>query len=270
MITGTLYRIGARDPLGPPFGMKTTERQAIHMSKKKIKRPQQYKKPRTRTLKEWWQDQTAESKKKMLYICIAAAAVIALVLIWYYGFYNDGSLKVRSGAAVGAQDNWLIAERSHGKNSKYYHIADVADVEGYEYEAEKSKTSSPSTTFMYENEEYHLFISPVNSGVDDMINSVYPLFGQMVGENGTVGDVKELSCALGTARYFAYQNSNTAEDGTVSHNQSLVMYAPSDYKDTCILVSVSLAPETEEGYVTEEALVAEANKGLNAITVIKK
>ena len=46
------------------------------MSKKKIRRPQQYKKPKTRTLKEWWQDQTAESKKKMLYICILCDLVL--------------------------------------------------------------------------------------------------------------------------------------------------------------------------------------------------
>ena len=149
------------------------------MSKKKIRRPQQYKKPKTRTLKEWWQDQTAESKKKMLYICIAVAAVIALVLIWYYGFYNDGSLKVRNNAAVGAGENWLIAQRSGGKNSKYYHIADVGDVQDYTV-VEGSASSGPATSFSMNSGDYNLYISPVNSSAADMVDSVYPLFGQLV------------------------------------------------------------------------------------------
>ena len=239
------------------------------MSKKKIRRPQQYKKPKTRTLKEWWQDQTAESKKKMLYICIAVAAVIALVLIWYYGFYNDGSLKVRNNAAVGAGENWLIAQRSGGKNSKYYHIADVGDVQDYTV-VEGSASSGPATSFSMNSGDYNLYISPVNSSAADMVDSVYPLFGQLVSENGVLGEVKEQESPLGTAKYFSYQYASSAEDGTTTYNQSLVMYAPSSYKDTCILLSVSLAPESEEGYVTEEELLAEAVKGLNAITIVEK
>ena len=239
------------------------------MSKKKIKRPQQYKKPKTRTLKEWWQDQTAESKKKMLYICIAVAAVIALVLIWYYGIYNDGSLKVKNNAVVGAQENWLIGQRSGGKNRKYYHIADVAEIQDYT-PVEGSASTGPATSFSLNNEDYTMYISPVNSGVSDMVESVYPLFDQLVAENGILGEVKEQASNLGTAKYFSYQYGTTAEDGTTSYNQSMVMYAPSSYKDTCILISVSLSPESEEGYVTEEELLAEAVKGLDAITIVEK
>ena len=36
------------------------------MAKKKIRRPQQYKKPADRTLKQWWQDQKESTRKGII------------------------------------------------------------------------------------------------------------------------------------------------------------------------------------------------------------
>ena len=62
------------------------------MSKKKIRRPQQYQKKPDPTFKEWWQAQTERTRKSIICALIALAAVIVLVVVWYYGFYDDGSL----------------------------------------------------------------------------------------------------------------------------------------------------------------------------------
>ena len=50
------------------------------MSKKKIRRPQQYQKKPDPTFKEWWQAQTERTRKSIICALIALAAVIVLVL----------------------------------------------------------------------------------------------------------------------------------------------------------------------------------------------
>ena len=39
------------------------------MSKKKIRRPQQYKRSQERTMKEWWQDLNDMNRKRILWSC---------------------------------------------------------------------------------------------------------------------------------------------------------------------------------------------------------
>ena len=39
------------------------------MSKKKIRRPQQYKKPKERTMKEWWQGMKPKQRKTIIWVC---------------------------------------------------------------------------------------------------------------------------------------------------------------------------------------------------------
>lgn len=238
------------------------------MSKKKIKRPQQYKKPKDRTLKEWWQDQTEATRKKIMYICIAIVAVIAVILIWYYGIYNDGSLKVKSDAIVGAQENWLIGQRSGGKNSHYYHLADVAVPEGYELTSTNLNSASDlRTDFTYsattEKGDVSLYIAPVSSALDTMVNSIHTQFLSMVGEGGTVTDVLEYN----GSKYFVYTMEYDDESGAKTYHQSLVLYTPANYKDTCVLISVNPVIDAEGNYWANEDLLAEAAKALNGITV---
>ena len=48
------------------------------MSKKKIKRKQQYRKPKERTFKEWWNDQSAKAQKWYEIGAIALADCLVL------------------------------------------------------------------------------------------------------------------------------------------------------------------------------------------------
>jgi len=244
------------------------------MSKKKIKRPPQYKRPQERTLKEWWQDQTEQTKKRILYACIAVAAVIALICIYYYGFYDDGSLKVKDNAAVGAQDNWLIGERSGGKNSHYYHLADVSVPEGMTVQENSTTTSTPRKDFYFdgtgEAEGVTIYVAGVNSSVQGMIDSVYDRFVSLIGENGTITGVNTLNTALGEGQYFSYQQHYQDENQQTRYTQSLVLYAPTAYKDSCVLISASAVPENEESLLSEELLLAQVEKAIEGITLIKK
>lgn len=240
------------------------------MSKKKIRRPQQYQKPKTRTLKEWWLDQTEATKKKLMYACVAVVAVIALALIWYYAIYDDGSLKIKDNAAVAAQDNWLVGQRTGGKNSNYYHIADVSAPEGYTLSETNVSGSGPRTDFTYtaqtEKGEMSLYVAPVSYGVQDMINSIYVQFSAMMGEKDTISEILEYK----DCKYFVYTMQYDGDDGATNYSQSLVLYTPGNYSDTCILVSASPTVTGADGFWANEDLLTEAVKALDAITLAKK
>lgn len=255
------------------------------MSKKKIRRPQQYQKKPDPTFKEWWQAQTERTRKSILCALIALAAVIVLVVVWYYGFYDDGSLKIRNQAVVGAEDNWLIGKLDKGKNSEYYKLGTVETPDGYELTDEKltgtSSTPNYKTELVYkpleDNGVSNLYITTVGRGVDDMIDDVYDTFSKMVTSDeenpGTISEVKELDTASGTARYFscAYSRQNDTETGgtETKYFQCLLCYIPANVKNSCVLVSVNVYPDSAEGFLSEDVLVAEAQKGIAVVSIDK-
>ena len=229
------------------------------MSKKKIKRKQQYRKPKERTFKEWWNDQSAKAQKWYKIGAIALAAIIVLLIVWYYAIYDDGSLRVSHDAIVGAQDTWLILEGDKGKNSKYYHVADVTVPEGFVVSAEGLGASSSSlrTDFTFDSEtdsDVRLYVAPVSRTVDEMISQVYGSFTSMTAERGAITEVKE---AGNGNRYFTYL-------------QSLVYYTPAAQKGRCVLISANVYPETEEGYRDEADLLAIVQKvAAENLTLVK-
>lgn len=239
------------------------------MSKKKIRRPQQYKKPRERTFKEWWADQKESTRKRIIWGCVAVLAVIVLLLVYYYGIYDDGSLKVKNDALVNVQENWLVGQRSSGKNSKYYHIADITAPEGYTA-AENSLSSGLIQAFAYEKDGLTVNVTPVSRGVQDMVDSVYGTIIGFVGENGSVSQVADYESALGACKYFTYTSNSPDDQGNNHYTRSLVLYAPSDYSDTSILVSALSSADTEDGLAAEDALLTAVTDVLNGITLAAK
>ena len=239
------------------------------MSKKKIKRPQQYKKPKDRTLKEWWQDQSENTRKGIVTGCIAVLAVVVLLLVYYWAIYEDGSLKVKNNAIVGIQDNWLVGQRDGGKHSKYYHLADVAAPEGYAV-TDGASSSGLQQAFAFEKDGVTLNVTPISRNVADMVESVYPTISAFVGEDGTIGEVQEYKSALGDCKYFCYTTAMKNEDETTTYTRSLAFYAPCNYKDCCILVSASARGAEEAALPAEDALLAETVKALDGITVIDR
>ncbi|MBQ2029131.1 MAG: hypothetical protein II481_06790 [Clostridia bacterium] len=242
------------------------------MSKKKIKRKQQYRKPKERTFKEWWNDQSAKAQKWYKIGAIALAAIIVLLIVWYYAIYDDGSLRVSHDAIVGAQDTWLILEGDKGKNSKYYHVADVTVPEGFVVSAEGLGASSSSlrTDFTFDSEtdsDVRLYVAPVSRTVDEMISQVYGSFTSMTAERGAITEVKE---AGNGNRYFTYHYAYDDEMENTHYIQSLVYYTPAAQKGRCVLISANVYPETEEGYRDEADLLAIVQKvAAENLTLVK-
>ena len=81
------------------------------------------------------------------------------------------------------------------------------------------------------------------------------------------------NAANGTARYFtyAYSYQNDTETGgtETKYSQCLVCYIPANVKNSCVLVSVNVYPDSAEGFLSEDVLVAEAQKGIAVVSIDK-
>ena len=231
------------------------------MSKKKIKRPQKYQKPKDRTLKEWWQDQSETTHKRIIGICAAVVAVIVLLLVYYYGIYDDGSLKVKNGALVDVPENWLVGERSSGKNSVYYHFADIATPEGFEpvqsvFDADLQKS------FAFGKDNIDVSVTSISNSAEEMAQNTYGNIGYFVGENGTVGELCDYESKLGACKYFVYTSVYVPEDGVEDFSKNLVFYAPTNFKDGSILITSYSADD-----VDDSALLSAVEAVLQCITL---
>lgn len=250
------------------------------MSKKNIKRPQKYVKPKDPTFKEWWAQQSEKTQKNLKIAAIAVAAVILLSVIFYYGFYDDGSLKVKNGAAVGTEENWLIVKKDGGKNSDYYHLANVNTPAGYDPSDENvagvSSAGEPiDNDFVFAPQEGvsvvdNIYIKAISMSAEDMVNNVYDTFASFAKE-GTITEITTFDTTWGKAQSFTYAYGYEDEEnpGTMRYNQSKVTYIPSLQKDACVLISVNYYPE-EETYLTEEEITAVMETALANIEMIEK
>ena len=240
------------------------------MAKKKIKRKQQYQKPKERTLKEWWRDQSARTQKTILYTAIAVLAAIVLWCVYYYGIYDDGSLKVRNNAIVGAQENWLIGERNKGKNSKYYHIADMADPDGFTRREDSlagssSRTQRTDFTYSVGDENTTVYMTAVNDSVDGIAQSVHDRFSSMVAQTGQITDITKETDG---SQYFSYGYSYDEDAGT-RYVQSVVYYMPTPYADSCVLISSSATAESTDVYQLQDDLLAMVQQAKAGLTLVK-
>ena len=46
-------------------------------------------------------------------------------------------------------------------------------------------------------------------------------------------------------------------------------YIPANVKNSCVLVSVNVYPDSAEGFLSEDVLVAEAQKGIAVVNIDK-
>ena len=170
---------------------------------------------------------------------------------------SEGSLLVRNGAIIGAEDNWLILEGDEGKYSKYYHIADVSVPNGFFLSDESFDIAKDSlrTDFMFDSADgIMLYIAPVNRSVDDMISAVHGSFVSMLaGYGGIISEIKNIGY---NGRGFDYHYSYVDDNKVTCYIQSMVLYIPSAQEGRCILVSANNYPNSEDGYRKEEELIA--------------
>lgn len=242
--------------------------------KKKIRQPQ-YRPKQVRTLKEWWQDQAPTTQKKIRYIFFTICAVLVIALVYYIGIYDDGSLRIRKDAVAGRQDSWLIAELDKGKRSSYYKLAEVAVPDGFAADEESafgytitsSSNTDHKTNFSFvpldeENPIDLIGVYPLKTPPEKMIGEVYQNFVNIAEtslEGGNVTEVRDYETEAGVGKYFiyeyAYQNAATETTGKLQYNQCLTCYIPTKYKESGILISVNIYPESTDNYVDEQVLM---------------
>lgn len=228
--------------------------------KKKIVRPRYvYKKPEPKPL----------SRQTKIGI-IVGVCVLALAVLLFALFYDDGSLPVKKGAIEGAQENWLIANLSSGRREKCYKLAEVDPLDGFALSPEDSmKSEDDLTTDFYmkpvdeDSEIDYYYITGVSSKADEMAASVLNTYKTMSEE---CSDIQTLTRADGTEiQYFIAKI--TAESGlSQSDSQIVCAYVPSQ-KDSSILITFNRTLSEEKPELSDEALVDWMEKISETITL---
>lgn len=180
---------------------------------------------------------------------------------------RDGSLKVRNNNIVGIQENWLVGIRYTGIYSHYYHLADVTIPEGYIIEKNK-RENSLEQSFSLSNEIIDLYISPVASSIETIVESVYPSFSNLVGKDGYISKMIDYQSDYGICKSFYYSLYYKNENSDDVCYSSYVLYIPCFYDDCCILISASLEENGKMIKPNYEMLFSEVIRAYDNITII--
>lgn len=253
------------------------------MSKKKIRRPHPVRQSKPK------KPMDPAVKKRILIVCAALLAVLLLALAWYILIYEDGSLRVTRGTVPGKEDTWLIADRGRGKRSDYYHIADVALPEGYAIAAEPGLGVAISPTDSVDLKNYFTFapadessmiediiVYPCAVPLDEMMANAWESYEQRASSliegapAGSISAVESVKTDAGEGQRFYCDYAYFSDDaGKYRYAQSVIAYLPTRYDDCCILVAVNAYPESAEAKLSMDAMYAEFDKTLSAITTVK-
>lgn len=220
--------------------------------------------------------------KKDLIITGVIAAVIILAVILFNVFYDDGSLPMADGTVITEGQNSLVATTGYTKDTKYFKLGQLADVEGYTLSSEVAVTDRNLYEYTYvPNEE---------SAIDDATVNAYCFDYALLGETTrlSIASAENVVCDEAMTKteingrpveYFIYTQHRTlaeaAEDpeaaaeeaalGISEYMQSLNAYIKVADERT-IVVHIKNAAESEEEYVDNAVLIDALNKILPAIS----
>ena len=100
--------------------------------------------------------------KKEIIILVCIVAVIAIGLFLFNRFYDDGSLKVVSGAVQVSGENSLVINTGTGNSPKYYKLGQTAPLEGYTLTSKPINTDENVVAYTYEPEDASSAIDSVS------------------------------------------------------------------------------------------------------------
>lgn len=252
------------------------------MSKKKLRRPVSA--PKKSTIPP---PMNASQKKKLLIVCCSLLSILVLIGAWYYLIYDDGSLRVSHSAIQDKQDSWLIVDRGRGKNSPYYHIANLAIPAGYHTVDDGLGTLLTTSsgvdlstyfTFVPDDESNALeeiIVYPCAKPLDEMVSDAYESYRLRADAPmdsvpaGVISPIETAQSALGEGKRFycdfAYYSDAA---GKVNFAQTMLTYLPARYSDCCILVITTAFPESAEAYLSPDWMLAETEKAITAISCV--
>lgn len=196
------------------------------------------------------------TKEQKLGILIGVG-VLVLAIVLFALLYDDGSLKVKNGEIVGAQENWIVADLSQSSSRhKYYKLGEVEPLEGFTEDTESTLQTSSNLTTVFAakpNDENAAISSYYVTGVarkaDEMIAEVHERFPQWGYE---CGDITTLTLDDGTEMPYFISSYTPAEGQDGYASQSVCAYIPAQHSAS---VLISLSNNLTEG---REALSDEA------------
>ena len=212
-----------------------------------------------------------------------AVIVIALicVLVLPDALEARHLLKVKDGAIVGAEDNWLIRNVSDTSKAKYRKIAEVNPADGYALDQSTGGVSDDLETMFYFDptedntdaaaQEYYVIAG--SGEYDTLVSNAYGYVGLLGGEILNQSEIQNTEIDGRKASYFTVQfsvtDSSDEENPMTTYNQMAYMYVDADIKDTCVVLCASNTGDSEDVFTDDAALVELLTNAVGQITMAK-
>ena len=229
-----------------------------------------------------------QKEKRLILIGIG---VLVLAAILFAIFYDDGSLPMRGEDVVteGAQQmlsyavdsetgeraaepsesdvavlntNWLITDLGSSSKPKYYKLAEISLPDGFYRRQDTNKSDQETDFWFYPEDEAassldFVYFSGTNGRYDEVPTQTLSMI-TAYNETCDLSEVQNATFAGMDAYYYYYNASNTdQETGLVNYSQSFNCYFQGP-RNTTIVMLLSVSGDSEEIYLPEEELLAQA------------
>lgn len=212
------------------------------------------------------------TKNQKLGILIGAAVLVVAILLFAL-LYDDGSLDVKKGEIVGAQESWIVSDLSDSSKSKYYKLGEITPLEGFTNDPEATLRQeddlSTDFTMMPDDETAEIsdyYVTGVANDAQSMIETIHNYYTQLMTE---CGEISEITLADGTVVPYLVAKYVPGEDVEGEASQCLCAYIPAE-RDASILISVNNTLSEGREELSEDALRGWAERIIDTITVETK
>lgn len=223
-----------------------------------------------------------EQYGKQILIGVAALIVVIVAIWlgckWFVG--PGGSIPNWFGTLRNVEENWIVTNTGTTSKPKYFKLAEFEAPEGYTLDPEYNGSTDTLNMTQYYNADDEtapvsaMYVSGVrNVTAEGQLNSILAYYPENTG-------AKQATIA-GHDVHYAYIITDTTVDQTDEAGNVLptpeeektgasflCMYVDS-VQDSCVLVMLNTAEALKSEVVTEEVLLAEAEKFLPLLTVEK-
>lgn len=188
------------------------------------------------------------TKKDILWLC-AIVAAIALAIVLFNVFYDNGALPMADGApVVNNAEESLILKSVSDDETEYFKLAEVGEVAGYRRE-QTPDTSDPNVLRYYfypEDEASRLTSIRISGGARGFEDTAQAYASSVSYSGGVVtGSTREEIDGRDVITIVSLVGTTNTETGVTTYTQDLHAYFASSFKDRCVIVTETVTFEAE-------------------------
>lgn len=190
--------------------------------------------------------------KKEILILVAIVAVIALAIILFKVFYDDGSLEVDADGSVVTENfdtSLILRDGGTTENPRYFKVAEVGEIEGFARTREENIIDANRGSFLYTPEDQTSPVSiAISAGTGTPLELLQSNLTSSYGENYMLTNIAETEIDGITLEYLVSTNNyaNSENDATICLQELTALMTSPMNEDYSVVIRVKVQGESEE------------------------